>query len=95
MKLKTAANIEKIIKIILFCLIIIPIKVIAFIPRLFVDIIDLICEQLYCFEYNIGNRLLNMSEEVKNGVIKNDYYIKSLTAIITYNKFKKEYGTDS
>jgi hypothetical protein len=40
--------------------------------------------------FRIGNRLLNISDEAKDGTIKNDYCLRNFTALDAYKKLEEE-----
>lgn len=89
MELKKLAQIEKTIQVI--------IMILAFPLFFVVKLLDWIAfpfkwigEELLVLKFVAGNKLLKISDEVKNGAIKNTDYIRNATSIHAYRKLKGE-----
>lgn len=89
MKLKNLAKIQFVIKYILW-LIALPFIIIS----LILECINYPFVQTYKYlqslAIQIGNRLLRLSNEVKDGTIKNDYCIRNYTAIFAMKELKRK-----
>lgn len=88
MKLKNLAKIQFVIRGILW-LIALPFILISLILECINYPIVQIYKNLQSLAIKIGNKLLRMSDEVKDGTIKNDYCIRNYTAIFAMKELKK------
>ena len=79
MKLKTLSKIEMVFDILNVMVILLPI-IFVIIFRWLVDKLD--------FRFEVGNKLLKMSDEVKNGTIKNKDFIEEGCAKTLYKMLK-------
>ena len=88
MKLKTLSKIEKVFDVINMLVLLVPI--------LLGIILGYVCDGLewFCYKFDfrleVGNKLLKISNEVKNGTIKNQDFIEYGRAIAGYNILKYE-----
>lgn len=89
MKLKNLVKIEWVIRIILF-LIALPFILIGLILECISYPFDKVNDYLLELNEKIGNKLLRMSDEVKDGTIKNDYCIRTYTAIFAMKELKRQ-----
>ena len=89
MNLKHAAKLELLIRIITF-IIFLPLVIIRYILLGLAWPFDILLEYDTYFCDWVGGKLLQNSEEVKNGEIKNDYAIRTYTARYMYAVMKKE-----
>ena len=88
MKLKNLAKIQFVIRWILL-LIALPFILISLILECINYPIVQIYKYLQSLAIKIGNKLLRMSDEVKDGTIKNDYCIRNYTAIFAMKELKR------
>lgn len=88
MKLKNLAKIQFVISCILF-LIALPFILIGLILKCINYPFVQVSEYLTELPLKIGNKLLRMSNEVKDGTIKNDYCIRNYTAIFAMKELKR------
>lgn len=88
MRLKNLAKIQFVISWILF-LIALPFILISLISKCINYPFVQVSEYLTELSLKIGNKLLRMSDEVKDGTIKNDYCIRNYTAIFAMKKLKR------
>lgn len=89
MKLKNLAKIQFIIICILF-LVALPFILISLILECINYPFVQFYKHLQSLAKQIGNKLLRMSNEVKDGTIKNDYCIRNYTAISAMKELKRE-----
>ena len=88
MKLKNLAKIQFVIKGILW-LITLPFILISLILECINYPIVQIYKYLQSLAIQIGNRLLRLSDEVKDGTIKNNYCIRNWTAILAMKELER------
>lgn len=88
MKLKNLAKIEFVIKWILI-FIALPFILIYLILNCINYPFTQIIEYLTDVNLKTGNKLLRMSDEVKDGTIQNDYCIRNYTAIFAMKELKR------
>lgn len=88
MRLKNLAKIQFVISRILF-LIALPFMLISLILKCIDYPLVQVYEYLTNLSLKIGNKLLRMSDEVKDGTIKNDYCIRNYTAIFAMKELKR------
>ena len=93
MKLKYSALIERMVRVTLILMglpFILTVQLLHWMVIPFEWISDKVIE----FADYVGNRLLRASEEVRDGYIKNDYFIRCYTAIMM-QRFLKESGKEA
>lgn len=88
MKLKTLSKIEKVFDVINMLVLLIPI-LLGIILGYVCDGLEWLCDKLD-FRLEVGNKLLKMSDEVKNGTIKNKDFIEDGCAKTLYKILKSE-----
>ena len=79
MKLKTASKIQKALWMTIWFLML-PISFVGILIDSLTKPFKWVLDELDFLRFRIGNRLLRMSDEVKDGTIQNDYFIRNLTA---------------
>ena len=89
MKLKTASKIQLWVNIILF-VITLPISTILLVLRILEKPFDWLIGQITNALFWIGNKLMLLSDEAKNGEIKNDYCLRNYTARLAYKVLEEE-----
>lgn len=89
MKLKNLAKIQFVTQGILF-LIALPFILISLILECISYPFAKVNDYLVDVDFKTGNKLLRISDEVKDGTIKNDYCIRNYTAIIAMKELKRE-----
>ena len=89
MKLKTASKIQFWVNIILF-VITLPISAILLVLMILEKPLDWLIGQKTNALFWIGNKLMLLSDEVKNGEIKNDYCLRNYTARVAYYLLERE-----
>ena len=89
MKLKTASKIQKALWLTIWFLML-PFSIVGILINSLVKPFKWVLEELDSLRFRIGNRLLRMSDEVKDGTIQNEYFIRNLTATDAYISLKKE-----
>lgn len=89
MKLKNLAKIEFVTQGILF-LIALPFILISLILECISYPFAKVNDYLVDVNLKTGNKLLRISDEVKDGTIKNDYCIRNYTAILAMKELKRE-----
>ena len=94
MKLKKLVQIEKTIEVIIMILAF-PLFFVARLLEWIAFPFKWIGEKLLVLKFVAGNKLLKISDEVKNGVIKNTDYIRYGTSIDAYRKLKAEQSYDT
>lgn len=88
MKLKTLSKIEMAFDIINAMVILLPV-ILGVILEYVCDALEWVVDKLD-FRLEVGNKLLKMSNEVKNGAIKNQDFIEDGRAITGYKILKYE-----
>ncbi len=88
MKLKNLAKIQFVIKRILL-LIALPFILISLILECINYPFIQVYKYLQSLAIKTGNKLLRMSDEVKDGTIQNDYCIRNYTAILAMKELKR------
>ena len=88
MKLKTLSKIETLFDILNVIVILLPITL-GVIFGYACDAIEWLIDKLD-YRLEVGNKLLKMSDEVKNGIIKNEDFIRGGCAKTAYNMLKSE-----
>jgi len=88
MKLKTLSKIEMAFDIINVMVILLPV-ILGVILGYVCDALEWLTDKLD-FRLEVGNKLLKMSDEVKNGTIKNQDFIEDGRAITGYKILKYE-----
>ena len=88
MKLKTLSKIEKVFDVINMLVLLVPI-LLGIILGYVCDGLKWLCYKLD-FRLEVGNKLLKISNEVKNGTIKNQDFIDNGRAIAGYKILKYE-----
>ena len=88
MKLKTLSKIERVFDVINMLVLLVPI-LLGIILGYVCDGLEWLVDKLD-FRLEIGNKLLKMSNEVKNGTIKNQDFIEDGRAITGYKILKYE-----
>ena len=89
MKLKTASKIQLWVNIILF-VITLPISAILLVLMILEKPFDWLIDQKTNALFWIGNKLMLLSDEAKNGEIKNDYCLRNYTARLAYYLLEEE-----
>lgn len=89
MKLKNLAKIQFVIKWVLL-LIALPFILISLILECINYPFVKVYKYLQSIAIKTGNKLLRMSDEVKDGTIKNDYCIRTYTAIFAMKELKRD-----
>jgi len=89
MKLKTASKIQKALWLTIWFLML-PFSIVGILIDSLTKPFKWVLEELDFLRFRIGNRLLRMSDEVKDGTIKNEYFIRNSTAIEAYISLKKK-----
>lgn len=89
MKLKTASKIQKVLWLTIW-LLMLPFSIVGILIDSLVKPFKWVLEELDSLRFRIGNKLLLMSDEVKDGTIKNEYFIRNFTATETYIRLKIE-----
>ena len=89
MKLKTASKIQKVLWLTIWFLML-PFSIVGILIDSLVKPFKWVLEELDSLRFRIGNRLLRMSDEVKDGTIQNEYFIRNFTASEAYIHLKKE-----
>lgn len=89
MKLKNLAKIQFVTQGILF-LIALPFILISLILECISYPFAKVNDYLADVNLKTGNKLLRISDEVKDGTIKNDYCIRNYTAILAMKELKRE-----
>ena len=83
MRLKTASNIQKVLCLTIWFLML-PFSIIGILidnlKKPFIWVLDVFDS----LRFRIGNKLFRMSDEVKDGTIKNEYFIRNFTATEAY-----------
>ena len=89
MKLKTASKIHKALWLTIGFLMLL-FSIVGILIYSLVKPFKWVLEELDFLRFCIGNRLLRMSDEVKDGTIQNEYFLRNLTATEAYISLKKE-----
>lgn len=89
MKLKHLSKIETTIRFILIA-IALPFGIVCRIFDIIKRPFSWVVEELAIFSRWVGNKLLQCSDEVKDGTIKNQHYIRSSTASLAWEVLKRE-----
>ena len=79
MKLKTASKIQKALWLTIWFLML-PFSIVGIFINSLVKPFKWVLEELNFLRFRIGNRLLRVSDEVKDGTIKNEYFVRNFTA---------------
>lgn len=87
MKLKTASKIQKALWLTIWFLML-PFSIVGILIDSLTKPFKWVLEELDFLRFRIGNRLLRMSDEVKDGTIQNEYFIRNLTATEAYIRLK-------
>ena len=87
MKLKTASKIQKALWLTIWFLML-PFSIVGILIDSLTKPFKWVLEELDFLRFRIGNRLLRMSDEVKDGTIQNEYFIRNLTASEAYIRLK-------
>ena len=95
MTLKTARNIELAFDVVTF-LIVLPVLAAAVVVSLIDKPLSWILDERIRICHSAGNRLMRMSDAVKEGVVKNPYCLRNYTASMAwrYLEEKKRKGED-
>lgn len=88
MNLKRLSNLQIILYTIID-IILIPLYLAYFLINVLYKIFRYPIDKVIAFKWLIGNKLLKISDEVKNGVIRNKSYIESCTASNVYEHYIK------
>lgn len=89
MKLKTANKIQKALWLTIW-LLMLPFSIVGIVIDRLAKLFKWVLEELDLLRFRIGNKLLRMSDEVKDGTIKNEYVIRNFTASGAYIRLKTE-----
>lgn len=89
MKLEHLSKIDATIRIILI-VIAIPFSIVSHIFDMIKRPFSWVVEELALFSSWVGNKLLRCSDEVKDGTIKNQRFIREYTASFTYKLLNKK-----
>ena len=89
MTLKSAAQWECIAEILL-SLLAFPFLIVGFVFRLCHKPFDWLTDGIERLKFLIGHKLMLLSDEARNGAIKNPDFLKNGTAIVGYEKLKDE-----
>ena len=89
MKLEHLSKIDATIRIILI-VIAIPFSIVSHIFDMIKRPFSWVVEELALFSSWVGNKLLRCSDEVKDGTIKNQCFIREHTASFTYKLLNKK-----
>ena len=94
MKLRTLVKIEFVIRVVLF-LVFIPFIIIELILTIIREPFSKVTDSIISFNRYIGNKLLRCSDEVKNGVIKNNMIIRTYSASFALKQLNIEKKEES
>lgn len=89
MKLKTASKIQKALWWTIWFLML-PLSIVGILIDSLTKPFKWVLEELDFLRFRIGNKLLRMSDEVKDGTIQNEYFIRRRTATEAYILLKME-----
>lgn len=89
MKLKTASKIQKALWLTIWFLML-PFSIVGILIDSLTKPFKWVLEELDFLRSCIGNKLLRMSDEVKDGTIKNEHLIRNITASEAYTRLKIE-----
>lgn len=90
MTLKTATRIQKTTDIALW-IVMLPFAILGiFIEKMLMKPLEWIVNMFDTARFRIGNKLLHVSIEAKDGTIQNDYCLRNFTALDAYKKLKEE-----
>lgn len=89
MKLKTASKIQKALWLAIWFLML-PLSIVGILIDSLTKPFKWVLEELDFLRFRIGNKLLRMSDEVKDGTIKNEHFIRNFTALEAYIRLKIE-----
>ena len=89
MKLKAASKIQKALWLTIWFLML-PFSIVGILIETMTKPFKWMLEELDSLRFRIGNRLLRMSDEVKDGTIKNECFIRTFTASKAYIRLKEE-----
>ena len=89
LKLKTADKIQKALWLTIW-LLMPPFSIVGIIIDSLTKPFKWVVEELDSLRFCIGNKLLRMCDEVKDGTIKNEYFIRCFTASEAYILLKTE-----
>lgn len=88
MKLKHLSRIETTIRLILV-VVVLPFSIVCHILDMISRPFRWVIEEIAIFMEFFGNKLLQCSDEVKDGTIKNQYYIRESTASFVWKLLKQ------
>lgn len=88
MRLNTANKIQKVLWLTIWFLML-PFSIVGILIDSLTKPFKWVVEELDFLRFRIGNKLLRMSDEVKNGTIKNEDLIRRITASEAYILLKK------
>lgn len=91
MKLETAVKIEKVIDVITIILSF-PFGLCRVLFNTIGNVFEYVQDRIMYLGFYICNYLLRISQEVKDGVIKNEWYVEHSTPSNAYKKLKEEIG---
>lgn len=89
MKLKHLSRIETTIRLILV-VIVLPFSIVCHILDMISRPFRWVIEEIAIFSKLVGNKLLQCSDEVKDGTIKNQSYIREYTASFVWELLKQK-----
>ena len=89
MKLKTASKIQKALWLTIW-LLMLPFSIVGIFIDSLTKPFKWVVEELDFLRFRIGNKLLRISDEVKDGTIKNEHVIHNFTASEAYIRLKAE-----
>lgn len=89
MNLKTASKIQKALWLTIW-LLMLPFSIVGIIIDSLTKPFKWVVEELDFLRFRIGNKLLRMTDEVKDGTIKNEDLIRRITASEAYILLKTE-----
>lgn len=89
MKLKTASNIQNAIWLTLW-LFMLPFSIVGYLIDCTTQPFKWVLEVIDSLRFRIGNKLLRMSDEVKDGTIQNEQLFRKITATEAYKRLKIE-----
>ena len=89
MKLKTATKIQKAADITLWVAML-PFGICSIAIAILTIPFEWVVGWFHDVRFRIGNRLLKISDEAKDGTIKNDYCLRNFTAKDAYKKLEEE-----
>lgn len=89
MKLKTASKIQKALWLTIWFLML-PFSIVGILIETMTKPFKWVLEEFDSLRFRIGNKLLRMSDEVKDGTIQNECFIRNLTATEAHIHLKIE-----